>query len=219
MEWIFQNPAKVIFGVEAYKSIARHVGDRKVLLVSTAGFVNRDGLDSLRALLGNRFAGVISGVIPNPDIENLAQLCAESHKYKFDVIIVIGGGSAIDAAKILRAGNWAENPETIREFLSKGRNVHAISLKSVIAVPTTAGTGSEVTPFATIWDNSLHKKFSIDDFSLYLEAAIVDPNLTYFLPELHTITTELDVDCLRRLLSVCHSDRRLRESILLRPGR
>ena len=194
MEWTFHNPVKVIFGVEAYESIAYHVGDRKVLLVSTAGFVNRGGLEQIRSILGNRLAGVISSVISNPDVENLAQLCAESYHFKFDIIVAIGGGSVIDAAKILSAGigSWAESSGTIRKFLSKGGKVQTTGLKPVIAVPTTAGTGSEVTPFATIWDNSLHKKFSIDDFRLYPETAIVDPKLTYSMPESHTIATGLD---------------------------
>jgi len=170
------------------------VGDRKALVISTTGFVNRGGLDSLKEILGDKIAGVVSNVRPNPDVEDMAQLCADSHQYNFDVIVAIGGGSVIDAAKILGAGmgSWGETPATIRDFLSNGAKVNSGGIKPVIAIPTTAGTGSEVTPFATIWDNSLHKKFSIDNPGLYPEVAIVDPKLTYSLPELHTITTGLD---------------------------
>lgn len=194
MEWTFQNPVKIIFGVEAFEAISCQVGTRQALLVSSTGFVERGGLDLLKAHLGYRLAGVVSGVVANPNVENIVQLCAESRRCQFDVLVAIGGGSVIDAAKILSAGidSWAEKSEYLRDFLVKGGKGTIAGLKPVIAVPTTAGTGSEVTPFATIWDNLIHKKFSIDDFRLYPEAAILDSKLTHSLPESHTISTGLD---------------------------
>jgi alcohol dehydrogenase len=194
MSWTFHFPVKIRFETDAYESISSQVGERRALLVSTEGFQKRGGGDKIEASLGDRLVGTICCVTPNPDVEEVARVCAIGSQYQFDVLIAIGGGSVIDTAKIFVAGmgSWGDCPEAMRVFLAQGGKVPSAGLKSVIAVPTTSGTGSEATPFATVWDNRLRKKFSIDGDGLYPEAAILDPKLTYDLPEEQTIATGLD---------------------------
>jgi phosphonate metabolism-associated iron-containing alcohol dehydrogenase len=192
--WMFHLPVKIIFGTEAWEAIDRQVGDRRALVVSSEGFQRRGSLAELEAVLGSRLADVICAVTPNPDVATLVKLCAAMRAKSFSVIVALGGGSVIDTAKTLSVGARAElrSVEAARNFLAGGGKAVFAEAIPVIAVPTTAGTGSEVTPFATVWDHELRRKFSMDGPGLYPEAAILDPALTYSLGALATCSTGLD---------------------------
>ena len=138
-------------------------------------------------------------VIPNPDLITLTRLTEyllNSDK-KIDLIIGAGGGSVIDTAKILSITLALED----RDDLWAQRFSRGLSLRGdqgwsshipVIAIPTTAGTGAEVTPFATLWDTENKSKLSVHGPLVAPALALLDPTLTYTLPPSDTLHTALD---------------------------
>lgn len=141
----------------------------------------------------------IKTVPPNPTqidiIKSLQQIGSE----KVDIIIAIGGGSSIDLAKAISAFHNREknNNYTIDEIMANIKNKDYMENQfiNIIAVPSTAGTGSEVTQWATIWDTKKMTKFSIDAPMLKPKCAIIVPELTLTMPLEMTISTGLDALC------------------------
>jgi alcohol dehydrogenase class IV len=111
-----------------------------------------------------------------------------------DMIIAIGGGSVIDFAKLLKATSrtMIDSKDELRDALTNGKLRVRGSETTIIAVPTTSGTGSEATPWATLWDLDLKRKYSVEDRALFPQMAILDPNLTISMPTKLTVTTALD---------------------------
>ena len=168
------------------------VRDLRALLVTGGGSLEKAGvLDRARESL--RATGVEfdehPGVLPEPDLATVELLRGRLHE-GFDLVVSIGGGSVIDAAKAAAALVAEDAP--VREFHA-GRRIEAEGLPHV-AVPTTAGTGAEVTPNAVITDPELPRKASIRGPTLLPAAAIVDPELLVSLPA--RLTAESGMDAL-----------------------
>ncbi len=167
---------------------------RRTVLVT---FPEAEGLglvDRLRAILGSSLLGVEDRIEPNPDVSFLAPMyerfwCDHS---ECETVLAVGGGSAIDAAKALMVGTQSGRFDELVALLSKGGSFVPHRVKALIAVPTTAGTGSEVTPWATIWDHAAGRKYSLHLPQTWPEAAIVDPDLTLTLPRAVTVQSALD---------------------------
>jgi hypothetical protein len=104
----------------------------------------------------------------------------------------VGGGSVIDTAKTLMVGTEDASFEALVALLAAGRPFEPHRVKPLIAVPTTAGTGSEVTPWATVWDKGASRKYSLHLPQTWPQAAIVDPDLTASLPAGPTLAAGLD---------------------------
>src|SRR4029077_15316160 len=104
----------------------------------------------LRAVLGASLAAVYDRVEPNPDVANLSSLYASFWRQHAGVeaVVAVGGGSAIDTAKALMVGTASGTFDELVPFPAKGGNFKPHRMKALIAIPTTAGTGSEVTPWA-----------------------------------------------------------------------
>ena len=107
-----------------------------------------------------------------------------------EVIVALGGGSMIDAAKVLAASGG--DFEIVRRHLVQKAPLDASAIVPIIAVPTTAGTGSEVTSWATVWDSANGSKYSLANPKLYPESAVLDPALTVGAPRGLTLATGLD---------------------------
>lgn len=139
----------------------------------------------------------ISKIAPNPDINSIIERLYELRGRKFDYIVAIGGGSTLDLAKAISAlYGFSTN-----EKAGYSDIVNAIKAKNffagndpidIIAVPTTAGTGSEVTKWATVWDFENGKKLSVDDVMCFPKAAYIIPELTVSMPAKLTLATGLD---------------------------
>src|SRR6185369_9863865 len=136
-------------------------------------------------------AATIRNIGPNPDFRTLTQSCAAlKNGGRVELIVAIGGGSVIDAAKVLAAAG--DDFARVRTFLESGAGEDRLLALPIIAVPTTAGTGSEVTCWATVWDTDAKKKYSLSRPSLYPATALVDPLLTVDAPRGVTVSTGLD---------------------------
>ena len=132
---------------------------------------------------------IYDGVIPNPTIENIEEGLELYIKNGCNCIIAFGGGSVMDCAKVIGARvAKPEKPVNKMKGLLKIRK----ELPTLIAIPTTAGTGSETTITAVITDSESKRKYTINDFSLIPHYAVLDPSLTLGLPPHLTATTGMD---------------------------
>ena len=131
---------------------------------------------------------------PNPDVSYLRAMYERFWRDHSDceAIVAVGGGSAIDTAKALMVGTASGRFEELIALLTKGTPFRPHRVKTLIAVPTTAGTGSEVTPWATIWDRAAGQKHSLHLPETWPETAIVDPDLMLTLPNSVTVQSGLD---------------------------
>ncbi|MGM9680102.1 MAG: iron-containing alcohol dehydrogenase [Eubacteriales bacterium] len=162
-----------------------------VLVVTDAGIVKNRLTASLEEMLKkNKTAyAVYDKTQPNPTVDNVEDALALYHKNKCDTLIAIGGGSAMDCAKGI--GARAVYPK--KQLNRMGGILHVLRrLPTLIAIPTTAGTGSETTLAAVITDSKTHHKYALMSFPLIPHYAVLDAKLTYTLPPSLTSTTGMD---------------------------
>lgn len=191
--WQYHNPVKIHFGPAIVRNLPNIVGSQRSILITTPGFTKRGIADSLKKLLGASLIAIFDGVQPNPTFSSIKAAFNELRQYEYDTIIALGGGSAIDTAKAVAAIGASGSENWIDDHLKHGALFPPqFAPKPIIAIPTTAGTGSEVTMWATVWDMEEKKKYSISHPSLYPVGAILDPELTRTLPEKETIYSGLD---------------------------
>lgn len=180
--WNFTLPTRVHFGAGRLAELPSITGDGRALLVTTQGSVNRGLAARVTALLGAHRVTLEPSIRPNPGLADLDTLIHRHRATPCEIIVALGGGSVIDAAKALSVGLTAGRDWTLRAHFSNSVAPPSAPSMPVIAIPTTAGTGSEVTPFATIWDHEIHKKLSLVSPTLNPRAALLDPELTLDLP-------------------------------------
>ncbi|MEM2091819.1 MAG: iron-containing alcohol dehydrogenase [Candidatus Bathyarchaeia archaeon] len=189
----FQFPKKIIFGVDSSKNIgfeAKMLGGSKVLLVTDNNLIRIGVVSDVEDnLLEEGFdVEVFSDVEAEPSIE-LAETVAEAARAgRYDLVVGIGGGSVLDMAKV--ASISVTNPGPIRKYV--GVNLVVRPGIPKILMPTTAGTGSEVTGIAVITLSDEEAKSAIISPYMLSDVAIVDPKLTYSMPPRITASTGLD---------------------------
>ena len=191
MPWGFWNPVKVRFGAGTFEEVADLIGKRRYALVT----YDQPIFNELAARLANTAGdpvAVIDNIETNPDCADLVQSCRmfRAATAPVEVIVALGGGSMIDAAKVLAASKG--DFETIRRHLIDRAPLDASAIVPIIAVPTTSGTGSEVTSWATVWDAANGSKYSLAHPRLYPETAVLDPALIVAAPRGLTLATGLD---------------------------
>ncbi len=193
--WSFHNPVSVRFGWEALAELPAALAGREAVLV-TFPEAAATGLEArVRGLLGAKLREVIADVEPNPEVSWFRARYGDFWKrHAGCAIVAVGGGSAIDTAKLLQVDAGPGTFEALFDALSAGRQPGVKRAFPLIAVPTTAGTGSEVTPWATLWDRSsaTPKKYSLHVRETWPEQAIVDPSLALSAPPAVTRNSALD---------------------------
>ena len=192
----YHNPVAITFGAGMLERLPQVIGERKAVLVT---FPEAEGLGltgRVRELLGTRLVAVEPDTVPNPDVASLTGMYERFWQQHgdADVVLGIGGGSALDTAKSLMVGTPSGKFAELVQLLATGKPFTPARVKPLITVPTTAGTGSEVTPWATVWDRTpgAMKKYSLHLKETWPEAAIVDPELTVSLPAGPTLAAGLD---------------------------
>ena len=203
MQW-FKVPQKIYFERNSiqYLRSAKDVG--KVFIVTDHSMVELGFLNKIIDELNQRRNPVtyqlFAEVEPDPDITTVRRGVELMKQFAPDTIIALGGGSAMDAAK----GMWIfyEHPEVnFDDLKQKFMDIRKRAFKypelgrksKLICIPTTSGTGSEVTPFAVISDKKNLKKYPLTDYSLTPSIAIVDPEFTTNIPARSTAYTGMDV--------------------------
>ena len=203
MQW-FKLPPKVYFEPNAIKYLSEMEGLERVMIVTDdsmvkLGFAGRI-IDQLNRRKNKVQYKVFAGVEPNPDITTVRRGLDIMNTFKPNAIVALGGGSPMDAAKIM----WLfyERPDAdFTELVQKFADIRKRTVKfphlgqkaKFIAVPTTSGTGSEVTPFAVISDKENDKKYPLADYAITPHVAIVDPVLVQTVPARPTASTGMDV--------------------------
>lgn len=183
---------KIIFNnqkTEILKTI-NYQNPKSVLIVTSKGNVKRGYTDFIvNNLKKHKIFFFIINIFEYPDIQNLPAIYRGLNNQHFDLVISIGGGSVIDFAKIY---SNCENGEKIKVFsdikLRKDSIFH-------ISIPTTSGSGSESTSFATIWSQKEVQKYSFDNPKIIPNTAVLIPEFTTSLNKTLTLTTSLDSLC------------------------
>lgn len=191
-KWHYHNPVEIHFGLGIINDLPDYVSG-KAVLITTPGSSSRGISQIISELLNDSLVAVFEKVEPNPTFETIKVAYRELKQFYYDVIIAVGGGSTIDTAKAVAAMNAAGCENWISDHL-KCASPFPLNFdpKPVIAIPTTAGTGSEVTMWATIWDMVDKKKYSLSHPLLYCAIALLDPELTLTLPLKETMYSGLD---------------------------
>lgn len=155
----FHNPVDTRFGWGSLLELANITENQKVALVTFPEARGLGLVDRIQDLLGDRLVYVIEDVQPNPDVAQLRETYERFWQQagECQAVIAVGGGSAIDTAKALIVGTESGHFDELLALLATGKPFVPARSKILIAAPTTAGTGSEVTPWATIWDSANHK--------------------------------------------------------------
>ena len=196
MNTSYHNPVAITFGAGTLSKLSDLVAGRRTVLVTfpeAAGF----GLTRrIEDLLGGNLIAVEPDTVPNPDVASLTGMYKRFWTQYADaeLIVAVGGGSALDSAKALMVGTPSREFAELVALLATGKPFTPTKVKPLLTVPTTAGTGSEVTPWATVWDRTpgAQKKYSLHLKETWPEAAIVDPELTLSLPPGPTLAAGLD---------------------------
>ncbi len=165
-----------------------------VLLVTTAGFTKRGITAQLAEWLFPLPLLIIDEVTANPDIDSIDSWINQYATLQVAAVIGLGGGSAMDAAKAvaLMLSQAETTPAPLDQLFRAKQISQPDSRLPLLLIPTTAGTGSEVTPFATIWDNKQKQKFSLSGPAVYPDVALLDASLTLSLPADETLYSGLD---------------------------
>lgn len=190
----FHNPVDTRFGWGSLEALAAITEDQDVTLVTFPEARALGLVDRICELLGDRLVYVIEDVQPNPDVAHLRDTYERfwQHAGHCQTVLAVGGGSAIDTAKALIVGTESGRFDELLGLLASGKPFVPARCKALIAAPTTAGTGSEVTPWATIWDTAAQKKYSLHLDCTWPKVAIIDPQLMLTVPAGVTVSTGLD---------------------------
>jgi phosphonate metabolism-associated iron-containing alcohol dehydrogenase len=190
--WSFYNPVKIHFGTKSRTILKNELAGQKLLVVTTMRGREQFKADPILGALQAEIVWVVS-VNSNPSLTETQIEINRLVGQNFDAVVAFGGGSAMDVAKALAA---ALTPglrcRDLATLIAQPELHLDRPLLTIHAVTTTSGTGSEVTPFATIWDHENRKKLSLTSDFLFPTTAIVDPELTYDLPLAVTLSTSLD---------------------------
>ena len=203
MQW-FKVPSKIYFERDSIQYLRSMKDVERVMIVADKsitklGFVNRV-IDQLNLRSNPVTYQVFDAVEPDPDITTVEKGAEQLRLFQPDTIIAIGGGSVMDAAKVM----WLfyEQPEVdFKDLVQKFMDIRKRAFRfpelgekaKYVGIPTTSGTGAEVTPFAVISDKKNNRKYPLADYALTPTIAIIDPALVETVPGFVAADTGMDV--------------------------
>ncbi|ATO48991.1 bifunctional acetaldehyde-CoA/alcohol dehydrogenase [Brevibacillus laterosporus] len=203
MQW-FKIPEKIYFEKNSIQYLQDMPDISRAVIVTDPAMVKLGYVDKVLRNLRSRsqyvHCKVFSDVEPDPSVTTVRKGTELMTDFRPDVIIALGGGSAMDAAKAMWLFYEYPNEEfqnLYQKFLDIRKRVYKFPklgrLAKFVAIPTTSGTGSEVTPFAVITDREKNMKYPIADYELTPDVAILDPQFVMTVPKVITADTGMDV--------------------------
>ncbi len=195
-QWSLSHPTKISFGIRLLESLATRFSEQKILLVTSSGWIKRGLANKILSTLEKNRCTVKTLALEssNPNFRDIKKLLAELADFSPDTVLAVGGGSVMDLAKalaVLCAQPKLEFSEFQKAVKTADKTFNPKTLP-LITVATTSGTGSEVTPFATVWDDEEKKKYSLVGPQLHPTEAWLDPTLALPLPWDVTLATGMD---------------------------
>ncbi|MFE1265378.1 bifunctional acetaldehyde-CoA/alcohol dehydrogenase [Streptomyces albogriseolus] len=192
LQW-FKVPPKIYFEPQAIRYLTSMPDVHRVTVVTDATMTRLGFVDRITRVLQRRrepvTVQIIDSVEPEPSIDSVQRGAALMREFRPDTIIALGGGSPMDAAKVMWLlyeqpdVDFADMRQKFSDIRKRAFRFPALGeLARLVCVPTTSGTGAEVTPFAVISDPATGKKYPLADYALTPSVAIVDPLLTTALP-------------------------------------
>ncbi len=207
----FRVPNQIYFNLNAVENV-HQFPSRSTIIITNPALERFGHVDIVRRFIPEG-THVHVTVIPDaePEVKVVMQGVQELNFYKADQIIALGGGSVIDAAKIMKLkyeSPDADLEELAAPFLDLRKRViqyptEKVNRARLIAIATTSGTGSEVTPFAVLTDKERGRKVTLADYSLTPDVAIVDPQFVMSMPK--GLTADTGIDCLTHALEAAVS--------------
>lgn len=189
--WRYEHPTEIIFGQGVLQNLGRYLKQneiKKALLIATNSSVKMGITEEIVNKSDGRIVDVVSGIEPNPTIENVEMCAKRARELEVDYIIALGGGSVIDCAKAVCAV-VAENCTAIE--LIEGMSIS--KALPLIAIPTVSGASSEVTGTSVISWKEKDVKRAFTSPLLYPKTAFIDPKLTYSCPRHVTAVSGIDI--------------------------
>lgn len=192
LQW-FRVPKDIVFGEGALEYLSTLEGKRATLVTGGSSMKRFGFLDEAKKQLekAGMTVSIVDGVEPNPSIETVIRGGKEMAAFNPDWIIAIGGGSALDAAKIMWV--YYEYPDTKFEDLVAGKFPKLRTKGKFIAIPSTSGTASEITAFSVITDTKNHIKYPLVSYEITPDIALLDAALPAKMPAHITANTGMDV--------------------------
>ncbi len=202
-QW-FKVPSQIFFEKNSIQTLASIPGISKAFIVTSGSPLKNGYVDKVLYYLDKNPSKIqfetFSDIEPEPSIETVMTGAERMRKFQPDCIIALGGGSVMDAAKAM----WLfyEHPETdfhslTQKFFDPSKRVVKFPVlrekAKFVAIPTTSGTGSEVTAFSVISDKRSNMKYPLADFQLTPDVAIIDPQFVMTVPKHVTADTGMDV--------------------------
>ncbi|WP_405776706.1 bifunctional acetaldehyde-CoA/alcohol dehydrogenase [Streptomyces sp. NBC_01538] len=208
LQW-FKVPPKIYFEPQSIRYLASMPDVHRVTVVTDATMTRLGLVDRVERVLRRRrepvTVQVIDNVEPEPSIDSVRRDARLMGDFRPDTIIALGGGSPMDAAKVMwllyeqqaegRDVDFADMRHKFSDIRKRAFRFPTLGrLARLVCIPTTSGTGAEVTPFAVISDPATGKKYPLADYALTPSVAIVDPLLTAALP--HALAADSGFDAL-----------------------
>jgi alcohol dehydrogenase len=188
-----QQRTRLIFGnggLNRLGTLARELGGKRALIVSDPGIIKAGYVEKAISWLNqeNLTVATYGQVRENPSTEDVEQCAAMAREFQADILIGLGGGSSMDTAK--GCNFIVTNGGRMQDYWGTGKAKH--EMLPLIAIPTTAGTGSECQSYALISDAETHVKMACGDHKAAAKIAILDPELTLSQPKRVTVCTGID---------------------------
>ncbi|RDU60802.1 phosphonoacetaldehyde reductase [Helicobacter marmotae] len=200
-EFTYFNPVKIHFDMSLEDALEYIKGlpYQRYLLVTSKGWVKRHIVKQIQTALGDRLSHIVENIPPNPELSFMQHIHKQQGN-RFEAIIALGGGSVLDSAKFLSLSCEvsAHNGELCLQENKEGGELKPIShiahleSKPIFCFPTTAGTSSELTKWATIWDKAANIKYSLMHEALYAKVAFYDQKLFSYMPTSIALASGLD---------------------------
>ena len=195
-DFVFRMPTRVRFGIGITKTLGKILKEElrysNIFIASDPGIVQAGLIDRIEEALkaeGIRFC-LYDQLVPDPTIEVVDEAADVLRKSGAEAVLAVGGGSVIDTAKAMCMLQTHEG--SIRDYLFGGSKSVSHAIMPLICIPTTAGTGSEMTAASVITDQQTKTKVSVTHENLIPRLAVIDPQLQAGMPPLITATTGMD---------------------------
>lgn len=190
--WSHFNPVRICVGDSLILLSSILSQQDRVLLLTSKSFEALGLIAKIKRELDVSAFYFYSQISTNPDLDDLETLTLQYKSKQISVIVALGGGSVIDSAKVLSITLLSNEEKPLTNLFRNSLSIQWFQNIPVIALPTTAGTGAEVTPFATVWDNQSNKKYSVLTDKIFPKFALLDSTLTLTLSQEQTLYSGLD---------------------------